>query len=213
MAIQNHLFLSKTRQSIGNLTFSSWKNIGVVKKKIEKNGSNTPKQQKQRSAFMLVTRIVQPLNPILKNSFRPYTSRMTGYNACLGYNLKNALTEGPDGFEIDFSKVLIGRGGKLLSPVNATFVQELDNNIEIRWVNNSNDIGTANPNDKAIVVLYNETQGVAHLSHGDVERKDVSTFLSPPASWNSSDKIHVYLTFVSDDNSATSIYLSTYNVI
>ena len=210
MAKLNYLF-GKARGSIGEITFSTWRKIPVAKKKIEKNGSNTPRQQKQRSAFMLVTKLVQPLNSILKHSFRPYTAKMTGYNACLAYNLKNALTEGQDGWEIDYSKVLVARGGKLLSPANANFDYANDSFV-LEWDNNSNDIGTANPTDKGVIVLYNSTQGNAHLSYGDVERQDSNISFPTPGHWNEDDQIHVYFSFVSDDNSASSVYLGQFQV-
>ena len=195
MARIQHIF-SSPRGSIDNITFSKIRQTAYAKRKIMKNASNTPKQQKVRSKFSEAVKLIHPMLGLVRKGFRLYTRTMSAYNNAIQYTIKNALT--PD-FQIDYSKVLIARGGSLLSAENADF-QLRDNEVSITWNDNSNDTDRSASIDKSLTCAFNETRNEVVYNAEGAERSAGTQTLTLPTHWDTGDKLHFYIAFASTTN-------------
>ena len=202
MARINMGVFSAPRGSIANITFSRWKRTNYAKQKIQKNTSNTPSQQKVRSAFAIATALVKPLYPILKQGFSLYTDRMSAYNAAVQYTIKNSLT--PEN-EIDYSKVLISCGGSLSPAVNTSAYSD-ERSIVFEW--DTNESSSAYATDKSLVALINPTNNEVVFNDAGVERSTGIQTIRVSPLW-SGQKVHAYIGFITEDKKdvATSVYL------
>ena len=201
MARIQYIF-SNPRGSIDNITFSKIRKTAYAKKKIQKNTSNTPKQQEARSAFSLAVGVVSKIQPLIKQGFCLYTGRMSSYNAALQHIMKNALT--PDRLEIDYSKVLISKGGSLSPAVNATAYSD-SGSIVFEW--DTTGSSSANANDKSLICLINPANNEVVFNDAGADRSTGIQSIRVSPLWTG--KVHAYIGFVSEDqkNVATSTYL------
>ena len=182
-----------------------------VKSKKPRN-SNSEGQVNQRTKFGLVTAFMQAINFILKFSFKQVAGdAMTPYNYACQYALKNAITgEAPD-FELDYSKVLISQG--LLAREAVASAQVVDNKISFSWDDISGN-GTSNPNDKAVMVIYNVDKGEISYSDGSVTRGSKAGTLALPYA-ETGDNLLYYLFFRSESDPtlvSTSQYLGSHTI-
>jgi hypothetical protein len=209
MARIQYIF-SSPRGSIDNITFSKIRKTAYAKKKIMKNASNTPKQQKTRSAFSVAVKLVQPMLGVIRTGFRLYTQTMSAYNSCMAYTIKNVVTED---FEIDFTKVLISKGGSLFPAENPDCQLE-NQSIIITWNDNSNETGRSNPTDNSLTCIYNETRSEVVFNAAGAERNMGSQTLSLPTHWEQGNKLHIYIGFASttDNNVSNSVYIGEVTV-
>ena len=182
-----------------------------VKSKKPRN-SNSKGQANQRTKFGLVTAFMQAINFILKFSFKQVAGdAMTPYNYACQYALKNAIAgEAPD-FELDYSKVLISEGP--LSREAVASAQKLENKISFSWDDISEN-GLCEPNDKAVMVVYNVDKAEISYSDGAVTRGSKTGTLSLPYA-ETGDNLLFYLYFRSENDPtivSTSQYLGSLTV-
>ena len=201
MARINMGVFSAPRGSIANITFSRWKKTNYAKQKIKTNKSNTPSQQKVRSAFSVAVTLVKPMNALIKQGFRLYTDKMSAYNAALQYTIKNVLTSD---FEIDYSKVLISRGGSLSPALNATAYFD-SGSIVFEW--DTSESSSAHATDKSLICLLNPANNEIVFNDAGADRSTGLQSLRVPPLWTG--KVHAYIGFITEDKKdvATSVYL------
>jgi len=191
--------------SIDQITFTKIRRTGIAKKKISKNTSNTPQQQKIRSAFSVAVKLVQPMNAVIRQGFRLYTKTMSAYNSCMQYSLKNVVTHD---FQIDYQKVMISRGGSLF-PVENANTQIDDQSIIITWKDNSNETGRSNPTDKSLICVFNENNSEVTFNADGNERNAETQVIALPLHWQTGDKLHTHIGFASttNNNVSNSLYI------
>lgn len=125
-------------------------------------------QVNQQSKFSLVTGFMQPLNFLLKTSFKAAANnQMTPFNYACSYALSNAVIGEAPNYELDFSKVQISQG--LLSRETTAGAELVDGNVNFHWEDNSGN-GSCTAIDKATLLVYNVDKNEVSYSAGVVSR-------------------------------------------
>ncbi len=74
----------------------------------EKNPSQP--MQPQQSKFFRLSKLLIPLTPLFRFSFKIFTRSMSGYNKAISANFKNGFMGEYPSFPFDFSRLLLGDG-------------------------------------------------------------------------------------------------------
>lgn len=125
MSIPQNTLIGKTRRSIGNVTFSTWKGINIMKSKpITVANPRTDRQQQQRDAQKQMVFLSRNISAAIRLGFNQLAIGMSAYNAFLSYNLKNAFDMSePPVAKFDPVKLLVSKGTIASTPiVNITSV-------------------------------------------------------------------------------------------
>ncbi len=85
--------------------------------------------------------------------------KMTGINAAMAYNIKNALTGTYPNIAIDYPNALVSRGN-LAGALNQVASSTVAGTVKFDWEDNSGEIG-ASATDKTLLVVYNPSQNQA----------------------------------------------------
>ena len=130
--------------------------------------SFTEGQVNQQTKFALVTGFMQPLNFVLKNSFKAVAAdEMTPYNYACKLALKEAVVgEAPD-FELDYAKVYISKG-KMSRETSSSAVLK-DGKVTFSWMDDTGG-SQVQADDKAMLIVYNVDKGEVSYSMGVVAR-------------------------------------------
>jgi hypothetical protein len=181
---------------VGTVVGANWKTISYMRSLPQKvRNPRTLAQQKQRGKFALVVALLKPIIPFLRVGWKLYAHKQSAYNAASSYTLANAVTGTFPNYQIDFDKLLVSRGN--LTPANTPQLDAVQNQITMRWTDNSN-VGTAKPTDKALAVVLNTTSGEAIFIESGSTRASGQQKIALPENW-AGNKVYCYLGFVSDD--------------
>jgi hypothetical protein len=92
MAIVSNPLIGRTRKSTGNVTFSNWKGINVLKNKATVVANpQTPAQLVRRSAFTQVVSMFRANAAAINIGFKSLAVRKSAFNAFASNALKNAF--------------------------------------------------------------------------------------------------------------------------
>ena len=191
---------------VGTVVGANWKSISYMRSLPQKvRNPRTEAQRKQRGKFALVMALLKPLIAVLRIGWKNVAKNQSPTNSAMAYTLANAVIGTFPDFKIDYTKVLISRGG-LLPAFNGA-VDFSAGKLNLTWDNNSG-ISTAKATDKALIVVLNsEKDETVSLMEG-VNRAKGSHAVTVPNGWEF-NKVNVYLGFVSDDGKevANSVHL------
>jgi len=193
MARINRGILGGYSGKVGTVAGGNWKGINYMRALPEHyNDPKTYRQVNQRSKFVYTLNFHQPFTDVLRIGFKAYAIKMSGFNAALSYNLKNAVMgEYPD-FSIDLNRFLVTHGsltGAYEAVSNATVAGKLN----LSWVNNSG-TGNAKNEDSAMVVVYNPEKRTVSSFVGLAKRGDGECVADLPETY-SGDTVHCFLAF------------------
>src|SRR5699024_4675156 len=129
---------------------------------------NTDAQQTQRTKFSLVVEFLTKIKPVVNIGFKIYKKHQTNYNSATSYNLKKPVSGQAHDVKIDFEAVMVTRGTLMLA-YGSSAKSDVPNQVKITWADNSG-IGSAKPDDQALLVLYNQQRKRAlyHVEGGPV---------------------------------------------
>jgi len=192
---------------VGTVVGANWKNISYIRS-LPQNMKNprTLGQRKQRGKFALVVALLKPLTAFLRIGWKLHARNQSPFNAAMSHVLNNAITGTFPNFEINLSKIRVSVGS-LPPPLNPA-TSGMGRVVTITWENNSQ-IGTAQPTDKALIVLLNPQKGEAITVTAGAERSaGTHGAIDLPSHW-ASDEVHTYLGFISDNGKevSNSLYL------
>ncbi len=164
-------------------------------------------QLNQRSKFSLALSFLQPVVPYIRIGYKSQAAKQTEFNAAMSYTIKNAITGSYPSYALDFTKIVVSKGG-LTQVTGATASWNNNSNeVKIDWTDNSG-VGNALATDKAMPFIYNKAKGETIYDTAGATRATHTQSLTVPNDWEG-DKVEVYLGMVSDDGKevADSIYL------
>ena len=140
--------------AIGNVIGASWKGIDYIRiKPASVSDPQTDSQLDQRSKFAVTMHFLQPLLEFLRTGFKQFAVKMSGINAAMSYNIKNALTGTYPNISIDYPNALVSRGN-LAAALNQVAASTVAGTVTFTWDDNSGEIG-ASAYDKTLLVVYN----------------------------------------------------------
>lgn len=179
---------------IGNVVGSNWKGIDYVKSlPSQYNDAKTEVQILNRTKFQTVVKFLQPLLEVIRIGFNSLAVKKTAFNAATSYTYHNALIGDYPDVSIDFSKVMISKGG-LRGVENAIAASTEAGKLELTWSDNSA-LGFANANDVAMIVVYHPELEDAYYTLNGANRADAALVLDLPQSYSGSE-VHVYMGFM-----------------
>lgn len=197
---------------VGNVVGANWRGIDVLRKRPRRkpNRTGTANQLEQRAKFAAVVEFLNPIKEVAGAYFSRETKSKSRYNLATGYNLKNALVDGPGNtFTLDYSKVLISKG-ELRGLEGGAVVAQPAHVLEMSWTDNSGQ-GSAAATDLVIAVVYSPAQDLYQMFNpAPATRGDATVALTMPA-YYSGNEVHVWGTVISDDKkvAAISTYMGT----
>lgn len=193
---------------VGTVIGSSWKGISYMRGQAQHvKNPRSAGQVDQRSKFNLALNFLQPNVPYIRIGYKSQAAKQTEFNAAMSYTIKNAITGSYPSYALDFTKIVVSKGG-LTQVTGATASWNNNSNeVKIDWTDNSG-VGNALATDKAMPFIYNKAKGETIYDTAGATRATHTQSLTVPNDWEG-DKVEVYLGMVSDDGKevADSIYL------
>jgi hypothetical protein len=187
---------------VGNVVGGSWKGIDYMRiMPASVANPQTDAQLNQRQKFSVTMHFLQPLSQFLKTGFKSFAVKMTGINAAMSYNIKNALTGTYPNYAIDYPNALVARGN-LAGALNQVAASTVAGTVHFTWDDNSGEIG-ASAYDKTLLVIYNPAQNQAVTISELAERADGTQTVTVPDSF-SGDLVQCYIAFKTVDGNKVS---------
>ena len=199
---------------VGNVVGGSWKGIDYMRiKPASVTNPRTAAQVDQRSKFSIVLNFLQPMTEFLRVGFKLYAKKMTQFNSAMSYNLNHAVTGAYPNFSIDYPNVLVSRG-QLNGAIGAAATSTNPATVDFTWVDNSGPgRSKASTTDKAMLLLYNASKGIAVYNLEGESRDTGAQSLDTPADF-SGDDVEAFMAFISEDGSqvSNSVYVGSVTV-
>jgi hypothetical protein len=147
----------------------------------------------------------------VKVGFPERAAKHSAYNAFMMYNTPEAVTGTLGSQTIDYSQIVMSRGS-LLRASGALVDSMITDRVDVSWNDNSNGT-TGFINDKAVIAVYNPVKDEVETSLFDVTRQTAGRNINVPSAWQG-DTVHVWLSFVSNDNAkaSDSVYVGNVSV-
>jgi len=189
---------------VGNVVGGSWKGIDYMRiKPASVANPRTAAQVDQRSKFSIVLNFLQPMSEFLRVGFKLYANKMTQFNSAMSYNLNHAVTGTYPDFTIDYPNALVSHG-QLNGATGAAVASVNPAVVDFTWADNSGPgRSKASTTDKAMLLVYNASKGIAVYNLEGASRDTGAQSLDVPADF-SGDEVQAYLAFISEDGSQVS---------
>lgn len=165
---------------IGSVTYYKRNGKYYMRRSIETNKSKTKKQQAQRGRFGVAIKAFSPLSDVFKVGFASQSvGARTGFNAGVGYNMRNALVQSEDGYSVDWS--LVGCSmGSLPVLEDVAVAGDAKNGIVAQWSASAD----ADGRDEVCMALYDhETRQCWFAGRGSALRMDGRMLVRLPGSF------------------------------
>ena len=192
---------------VGTVIGSSWKGISYMRGQAQHvKNPRSAGQVNQRSKFNLVLNFLQPNVPYIRIGYKSQAAKQTEFNAAFSYHIKNAVTGSYPDYEMDYTKVVVSKGGLTQVTDGAVNWTAAQSKLTFSWTDNSG-VGNALATDKAMPFIYNKTKNETIYNTAGATRTTHTMDVTVPNNW-AGDKVEVYLGMVSEDGAlvADSIY-------
>ena len=193
---------------VGTVIGSSWKGISYMRGQAQHvKNPRSAGQVDQRSKFNLALNFLQPNVPYIRIGYKSQAAKQTEFNAAMSYIVKNAITGASPNYALDYTKVMVSRGGLTQVTDAAASWAAATSKLTITWTDNSG-VGSALATDKAMPFVYNKDKNETIYNTEGATRTTHTMDITVPSDWVG-DKVEVYLGMVSEDGTlvADSIYL------
>lgn len=197
------------RGKVGNLVYTSWKGIEVVKTAPVRTEGFSEKQLQSQYIFRLTQDWLRPIMHFVKIGFKGYTQTNEGVTAAKSYLSHHALNKAGYESTIDPSRMLVSYGDL---PLSEDIQVQLTAEKELQFSWNPTVTRAMAPLDQVMLLAYNVEEAAEVSSLGGHFRKAGAASISLANA--KSGEYHVYLAFVAEDRSrqSNSVYLGTVSV-
>jgi hypothetical protein len=192
---------------VGTVIGSNWKSINYMKSLPGKRkGMPSSAQVEQQLKFALMLRFHEAFQSLLTLTFANSSKNMTPANYAMGHNIKLAIKGDYPEFSIDYHKVLLSKGK--LQPVGGASVEGNGaGKIKFSWIDNSDEYGFSNTDDKAVLIAYcaETNRAVYSLNNGT---RSLGTAIMNVSLFGGKD-VETWIAFVNEDGTkfSDSVYL------
>ncbi|SFH47064.1 DUF6266 family protein [Pedobacter insulae] len=165
----------------------------------------TEAQQAQQMRFGITTSFFAALKSLIRAGYGTKLGVRSTSNLCISYHVKNAITGIFPDLAIDYAKVVLTKG--ILSRAHDAIAFADRGAVNFAWKNWNL---CANPNDEAILVVYNPAKCKHVWLRTSVKRASEAALLPVPLSF-CGDKLHCWIAFISANGKqfSNSVYLET----
>ena len=197
------------RGRIGNLVYTEWKGVDIVKRAPVRTAPFSEKQLFRQHIFKLAQEWLKPITPFVRMGYNAYTSTTQGFTAAKSFLLKHALVINGNEASIDPSLMLVSYGELPLPPA---ITMELNEEKELLFTWDTSLMPDSAPLDQVLLLAYNVEKEEPFYSLGGNFRRTGSAVL--PLTHASPGEFHVYLALVAEDKSrqSNSTYLGTVSI-
>jgi hypothetical protein len=199
---------------VGNVVGGSWKGIDYMRiKPASVANPRTAAQVDQRSKFSIVLNFLQPMSEFLRVGFKLYARKMSQFNSAMSYNLNHAVTGAYPDFTIDYPHALVSHG-QLNGATGTGIASTNPGVVDFTWEDNSGPgMSKASTTDKALLLIYNPSKGIAVYNLEGESRDTGAQSLDVPTDF-SGDEVQAFMAFISEDGSqvSDSVYVGSVSV-
>lgn len=191
---------------VGPVIGSSWKGKAVMKgRALSFNDADSEAQRRQRQKFQIMVHWIFACTSFIRRGFHGSANGMTEVNACVSYNIQNAVSGTYPNQTVDFSKTKVAAGS--LEGVMDPAKTYDDYTITFTWTDNSG-LGNADRYDNIYACVYNKTknQSIYKMLSARSSRTGI---IDIPALWQS-DSVECWM-FAQHGEGMTSesVYIGT----
>lgn len=213
MATYNKGILGAFSGKVGTVVGATWRGMDVLRS-LPKKKKHIPSERQllQQMKFTTVTDFLTPLKPVTSLYFGTPTGELSRYNLAMSYHLKEAVAYNGVDYDILYNKVQLTKGD-LLSVQNLAASAIPHNLIRLTWANNAGQ-GSAKPNDRLVVVVYEPMSGLSEmfLQAGTRQDEFAEVLLQP---FFNNTKVECWIGFAAENGKkqSTSVYVGSLNVV
>jgi hypothetical protein len=166
--------LGEARNKVGNVVASSWRGINYVRAYTIPNNPNTAAQQEWRTNWAKMVRCIACFKePITHKFWEPLARGMSGFNM----QIQKTVCPWKPGKELKKSVMAIG--GLEPGNIGDLTYDANDGTVVFSW--DKTCLGNGDPNDKAVLIVYDSANNVGWVSDGVYKRGDeTGTFTVGP---------------------------------
>lgn len=195
MSVTQNVLIGKTKQSIGNATFTTWKGINVMKSKaISVANPRTQGQVYQRTMLANFVKLYRLNAAAFNAGFRQLAVKMSAYNAASSANLRSgSISNNTTDIVADFISLQLAKGSLYPSATTAVASSGTGELIVNGWgAPEADQLST----DKLYIVVYNVRADLLGVQLGASVRSDDEAVLECPNMPAAGQTIYVYTFFV-----------------
>jgi hypothetical protein len=196
MAVVSNPLIGRTKQSMGNATFSSWKGINVLKNKATSVANpKSDAQVQQRSAFSQIVSAFRQMPAAIRAGFKKLAVKKSEFNAFMSSSLDQAFNFATPGIALLIpANVLISKG-TIASTGILTGVADVSlATIVATWSHAVLQPGQS-VSDVAIISAYNSTLDDWTGGVTAAPRSADTGSIAIPGSWVAGNAVTIYLGF------------------
>ena len=195
--------------TVGTVVGGNWKGIDYMRSTGNRRPGNfSAAQLEQQAKFGLMMKFLRTFGSLLSITFNDFANGITGPNAALAYNIRNAITGLYPAFSINYSLALLSRGSLQNASAPAA-VAGTAGKVNFSWTDNSG-IGTAMATDMAILFVYCPATGQSVYISNVAARNAAAQVLDVPGF--SGKTVQTWIAFITADGLEVSDSLYTGSV-
>ena len=196
--------------TVGTVVGGNWTGIDYMRSKGNRRPGNfSAAQLEQQAKFGLMMKFLRTFGSLLSITFNDFANGITGPNAALAYNIRNAITGVYPAFTINYSLVMLSRGSLQNASAPAA-VAGTAGKINFSWTDNSG-TGTAMATDQAILFVYCPATGQTVYINNGAARNTAAQVLDVPGF--SGKTVQTWIAFITADGLEVSDSLYTGSVV
>lgn len=206
--------IGRSKQSMGNATFASWKGIYVLKNKATSVANpRTDSQLSQRSAFTQMVAAFRQMPAVIRAGFKKLAVKKSEFNAFAQQVLDFAFdVSSPPAATLIPANVMISKGTIAATLITSAASDFSNGNIEANYPTTAAQPGQSTT-DIALLAAYNITLNEWTGQVSNDLRSNGNTSMALPAGWATGNNLVVYLGFYNSlsgessdsDNTTTTI--------
>lgn len=188
--------IGKSRKSMGNATFSSWKGINVLKDKATSVANpRSGSQLMHRSAFSKTVELFRQAPAAIRAGYKKLAVKKSEFNAFASDALKNAFDySAPPDAPIDATLLLISKGTIASTPILTEVADRSANTITATFAVTADQPGQS-IDDIAILAAYNTVTQTFTGAVAAGTRGTGTANIDLPGAWNTGDTLVMFLGF------------------
>ena len=204
MARINQGILGGFSGKAGTVIGSSWKGRSVIRglSQLKKTSKSSQDQLDQREKFKLMVEFLNGLAELFAITYRKQAKNISGYNAAVSANIRNAISGLASPFSIDLAKLQFGyASGNLPNGLQPTVSVVPSQQVIFNWQNNEG-FGKAKDSDLAVGVVYCPAQKHVVSFPAMATREDETATIALKEF--AGEQVETWILFLSDDQKLVS---------
>lgn len=212
MAISQNPIIGRTKKTLGNVVFTTWKGRNVIKTRpLTVGNPRTMRQQNQRAKFAVLVSLSKALMAKAKKKFC-LNNGTTEYNQFVSMNMQRLYVSPSGTVCVDMPQLSVS-AGSIGGEIPTAVANGLAGVIDVQYTHTSNG-GSKLPSDYALAGAFNSRTGEYEETNVVFSRNANHCTINYPPTW-AGDNVHVYLFFrrPSSNQCSDSVYCGVYPVV